>query len=548
MTKYKFKRLDAIATLIILLFFIINLATLMGFPSVHSDELWLKGIAEEMIDAKSFSVTEPFYDLYPRVIHPFRWLYNGVLILFLEIFAHSVAAVRLVSLIFATLSLVVFYWILRTSFENRWFSRIGLLLLALDIQFTYSAHMGRQETFILFLMLLGYYQFHRLKGVKSVLCLSSIILLGMGVHPNSFILAVSFAALYFVSWLLRLRPLSDLFGLIGVTSIGVFVYGGIGYLMNPTFLSEYLGYGAALGVDASPINRFEGFYWYWYKLFHQIGGTYDLFDIRWQLIIAGLLLVIWTPFVVIKIYQSRITSSAFKGSVFKSASHEQTAQWGVDAYALLIAIPTALLIIGRYNQTAVVFIMPFVILLLLETLSLISAGKILFHKKSPITAYVFFILLASLWAYHLFYNLQAYDAQRFYTLTYDEMLGKIESVVPNTATVLGNLNVIEAFDSNRFYDVRNLGYLEENALTIEDYLAERHIEYVIWHEEMDYIARTSPRWDFLYVSIEYDEAFHQYLSEHAVVVDSFENPLYAMRISKFSGTYPWMTTIYKLDN
>lgn len=540
MTKHKFKRLDAVATLIILLFFIINLATLMGFPTVHSDELWLKGIAEEMIDAKSFSVTEPFYDLYPRVIHPFRWLYNGVLILFLEIFSHSVAAVRLVSLVFGTLSLVVFYWILRNTFENKWFSRVGLLLLALDIQFTYSAHMGRQETFILFLLLLGYYQFHKQQGIKSVLWLSAIILLGMGVHPNSFLLGVSFAALFFVGWLLRKRPLSDLLGLIGVTGIGVFVYGGIGYLMNPTFLSEYLGYGAALGVDAAPINRLEGFYWYWYKLYHQIGGTYDLFDIRWQLIVAGLLLVIWTPFVVIKSYQSRAT--------FKSALQLQTDPWGVDAYTILISIPIALLIIGRYNQTAVVFIIPFVILLLLETLSILSAGKILFHKKSPKTASVFLILLASLWAYHLFYNLQAYDAQRFYTLTYDEMLDKIESVVPKTATVLGNLNVIEAFDANRFYDVRNLGYLEENALTIENYLAERKIEYVIWHEEMDYIVRTSPRWDFLYVTIAYEEALHQYLSEHAVVVDSFENPLYAMRISKFSGTYPWITTVYKLDN
>ncbi len=543
MTKHKFKRLDAIATLIILLFFIINLATLMGFPTVHSDELWLKGIAEEMIDAKSFSVTEPFYDLYPRVIHPFRWLYNSVLILFLEVFAHSVVAVRLVSLVFGTLCFVTFYWILKHHFENRWFVRFGLLMLALDIQFTYSAHMGRQETFILFLLLLGYYLFQKSKGVKTVLWLSAIILLGMGVHPNSFMLAVSFAALFFVSWLFRKRPLSDLFGLIGVTSIGVLLYSGIGYLMNPNFLSEYLGYGAALGVDAAPINRLEGFYWYWYKLYNQIGGTYDLFDIRWQLILAGVLLVIWTPFVVIKIYQSRARSSAFK-----SASQGQTAQWGIDTYVILIAIAVALLIIGRYNQTAIVFIIPFVILLLLETLSIFLNTKILNHKKSPKTAFVFLILLASLWAYHLFYNIQAYDAQRFYTLSYAEMLEKIETVVPKTATVLGNLNVIEAFDSNRFYDVRNLGYLEENALTIEDYLTERNIEYVIWHEEMDYIARTSPRWDFLYVSIDYEDALHQYLREHAMVVDSFENPLYAMRISKFSGTYPWVTTIYKLDN
>jgi len=536
MINYKFKGTDIIALFIILLFLVMNLLTLMAFPTVHSDEIWLKEIAEEMIDSKSFSITEPFYDLYPRVVHPFRWLYNSALILFLNVFGNSVYAVRLLSLTFGTLSLLVFYQILKNTFENRHFAWVGLLLLSLDIQFIYSTHMGRQETIILFLLLFGYLQFLKKTGLTSVLWLTAIILVGMGVHPNSFILGVSFAALFFISFLMHNRPIWHLILLIGLTSIGVAIYGIIGYQMNPYFMSEYLGYGASVGVELPVSNRLEGFYWYWYKLYKQIGGTYDLFNIKWQLMVFGTLIAIWTPVAAIRIFKAQFK----KESASKSSN-------GLTAYSVLMATSLAILIIGRYNQTAVVFIIPFVILLLLDSSVRLFETPLLKHKKSPFTSFVFLILLTSLWAFGLFSNLKDYDAQRFYTLSYENMLVRIESVVPKSSVVLGNLNIIEAFDPHRFYDVRNLGYLKSNQLSIEKYILDRKIEYIVLHEEMDYIARNSPKWDFLYISTGFNLTLRQYLDSHAIEIARFENPLYAMRISKFSGTYPWVTTIYKVN-
>ena len=528
----KFSKYDWIALCLITTFFCVNLVTLMAFPTVHSDELWLKGIATEMLNQGRFDITEPFYDLYPRVIHPFRWLYNSILIIILKFNGPSVASVRIVALIFGTLCLPLVYKIARKHFANPLYGLAATLLMCIDIQFVYSSHFGRQETFILFLLLLGYWLLLKDDGKHLVPKLSIIILLGMGVHPNSFILGVCFAGLLLFKWLMRDAPFSKLLKLIGITSIGTSLYVLIGYLMNPDFLKGYLNYGKSLGVDSEAINRFEGFYWYWYKLFNQIGGTYDLFDIKLTLILLGLLSLIWLPFLLYalaKVRRNRISASAFFPLV------------------TVIGIALSLLLIGRYNQTAIVFFVPFIILLSLQSLHmLLSTYERLNNNKSPITLPVLLTILAMLWGSNLWHNLNTYDQNRFYSKSYDAMLGEISKYVPEDSVVLGNLNIIEPFDPNRFYDIRNLGYLDQSANAFQNYVQSRGIQYIILHEEMDYIARTSPKWDFLYVNIDYYDNMQAYLKTHTKPIYAFDNPLYAMRLSRFSGTYPWQTVIYKV--
>ncbi len=526
---------DWIALCLIITFFCVNLCTLMAFPTIHSDELWLKGIASEMVNQGSFSVTEPFYDLYPRVIHPFRWLYNSALIASLNIYSDSVAAVRLVSLIFGTLSLLLIYKIARKHFVSPLYGIAAVGLLCLDIQFIYSNHLGRQETAILFLLLLGYYLLLKKDPPHLILKLSLIILLGLGVHPNSFILGLTFTGVLFLKGLLREMPMSHFLKLIGLTALGASFYLIIGLIMNPTFISGYFEYGSALGVDAPLLNRFEGFYWYWYKLFCQIGGTYDLFDIQLMLTLLGLQSLIWFP----------ILLNALIKSHLNKATHQNADIF--YPFVTLVCIALSLLIIGRYNQTAMVFLTPFIILLSLQSIHIILSMKPQRqNKKSPIILPVVLSVLAMFWGSNLWHNLSEYEAQRFYTKSYEAMLNEITAVVPRDSVVLGNLNIIEAFNPNRFYDIRNLGYLDNKTTAFEDYVESRQIEYIILHEEMDYIARTTPKWDFLYVNIDYYDAMQTYLAEHTIPLYAFENPLYAMRISRFSGTYPWQTVIYKV--
>ena len=112
----KLKRILPITALIA--YFIANLMTIMEFPTVHSDELWLMGITDEMIEQKSFAITEPFFDLYPRVVHPFRWLYHSLEALVFNILGSSAASARILSLVASVLALIVFYKILTHVLEN----------------------------------------------------------------------------------------------------------------------------------------------------------------------------------------------------------------------------------------------------------------------------------------------------------------------------------------------------------------------------------------------------------------------------------------------
>ncbi len=125
------------------------------------------------------------------------------------------------------------------------------------------------------------------------------------------------------------------------------------------------------------------------------------------------------------------------------------------------------------------------------------------------------------------------------------MVEVVGGMTADTDVVLGNLNTIEAFKGQRFYDIRNLAFLEENGITIGDYIKERGITLILIHEEMEYIRNTSPTWDFLYGSSYMDDLF-RYISENTELIGEFENPLYAMRISRYSGTYPWKTRIYRV--
>lgn len=499
-----------IAVCMIILFFIINALTLMRFPTVHSDELWLKGIANEMVAQKSFRVTEPFFDVYPRVIHPFRWAYNAVLICFLTVYDH-VFSVRMVSLVFSTFSLWIFYKILKKQFMDVPYRVLfGLAALIFNIQFIYSAHMGRQETMILFALLLGYYL---IITRKSELHLAILVLFTMGIHPNSFILGVLISGQLFYQAFFRIIEWKKLFKFLGLMGMGICLYFVAGKWLNPNFVSDYLTFGASLGIDSPNLGRFKGFYWYFYKLYQQIGGTYDLFNLKGYLLIFAVLSLGWTLFIAHSLYK-------------------KTPKYYSGAYVSLVSIFIALLLIARYNQTAIVFIMPFIILLLLETSKLHKRGWLI-----PLSFLVFSVI-------NLSQNINTYEKQRFYQLPYEEMVTQLSHALPENAVVFGNLNGLEAFDAQAFYDIRNLAFIETDLLT---YFKERGITHIVLHDEMDYLARNSETWGFLYGNMDHYEALLSLIQTHGTLVSSFENPIYAMRISRFSGTYPWETRIYKMN-
>jgi len=515
------KRYQFLSYFVILLFFIINLITLLDFPVIHSDEIWLKGIATHMMNSQRFDVTEPFYDLYPRVVHPFRWLYNGLLILAFNLTGDTIFTMRLVSLISMTLMLMCLIPILNRRFGVNATAPLALTILAFNIQLVATAHTGRQESIILLIMMVGYFLY--MANAKNLpIKLSLLLVLSFGIHPNSFLIGATFSALLFFGILMNRSSIRQLLAFWGLTVAGLLTTVMVGLSMNPNFISGYLAYGESLGVDSEPLGRFSGFYWYFVKLYHQIGGTYDLYQIKGPLLALFILL---TFFFVYWIFHRFIKRRTDQFEIFLPS-------------VMVLAILVGLLFIGRYNQTAVVFFMPFVMLMLIEWINFIC--------KKPLVVMSLLIVLLTASGFNLQNNMSSYWQQRFYVKNYGDVIDELQTLVSKDAIVLGNLNTLEAFDPYRFYDVRNLGYLTENGLDFETYIRDRNIDTLVLHEEMDYLYRTSPKWDFLYVNLDYYEDMQRFIDEHCVLVKSFENPLYAMRISKFSGTYPWKTAVYKV--
>ncbi|MBF4695279.1 ArnT family glycosyltransferase [Fusibacter ferrireducens] len=558
---------------LILLFFIINLFSLAQFPLIHSDETWLKGLSLEVWHQKNFGVTEPFFDLYPRVPHPFRWLFNLLQIGFMGLFGNTLFSARLLSLVASTLSLLIFYKILHleTQLDSRSKSKLssrsssksklkleslsrlkltpysitGLLLLMLNIQWLYAAHFGRQEALIMLCMLLSYWLCILLKKPRL---LALIVLLAIGIHPNSFLIGLMIFALLCYQIYKKRRPIKALFEFTFFLVMGFSAYLGFGFLMAPDFLTRYLSFGASLGVDAVPMSRLQNYYWFWIKLYKQIGGTYELFNIKIELLTLGFLILTiplvallkktfpfinpnWTE------HNKHTEHTGFSSSSEKGSSSEKSllfSQLRFEPYIALMSILLGIFIIGRNNQTSVVFLLPFLVLMVLNLLP-----KLYFTKWVSVVLILFALL-------NLQSDLKEYAMRFPYAESYERTQAKITAAIPKEATILGNINVMEGFNPNRFYDIRNLAYLEVNHLTLQDYIRERHIDYIIIHDEMDYIASCSPKWDFLYDNMTYWDELKTYLSTHTELVAEIDNPLYAMRISKYAGTYPWQTKIYRI--
>lgn len=511
---------------VLILYFLANLLTLLDIPAVHSDELWLKGITDEMLRKKSFAVTEPFFDLYPRVVHPFRLLFHMLQALFFQIFGSSIWTARLLSLVTSTASLAVFWNILRRSRQSLLLPIAGTAALALNLQFIYSAHFGRQDSLILLLLLMVYdlVSYSRFSAAKLSLALAVITILGMLVHPNSFLIGILASALLLIKILCEEAPRKVLGFYTLLTSAGFCLILIIGNLLNPGFLSGYLQFGESLGIESTPMGRIEGFYWFWFKLFKRIGGTYELLDLQPEILLLLSLLVFLPMLAFIARKKHRHLLSTL------------WAPWGA-----LLGINLGLLLIGRYNQTSVVFLIPFLFLALVNGIS--ALAEITGSRQGAVLASLILLLLIPVRLYH---EVQNYYIAQPYKLRYEAMLTKIDDAVDDHAVILGNLNTIEAFEGQVFYDIRNLAFLDEEKITLEEYIRDRGITVILLHEEMDYIRETAPTWDFLYGSEFYLEDLFTFVGEHAEAPAAFENPQYAMRIAKYAGTYPWKTKIYRV--
>ena len=497
---------DLIFIFFITFYFLYNSLHLLDFFYVHSDETWLIGLSKAMFDHKTFQMTEPFFDLYPRTIHGLRLVYVILQGLFIQLFQSSIYAGRFLSLVSGTLTL----WLVRKWLSKEKLSFMSqmmvILFIGLQLQFLMTLHSARQESLILLAMVACLYFYdHKFKA----LILATITGLSIAIHPNSFLIFTGLISLMVFDWTAKKISLKTILIYVITMSMwaGFFIF--VSLLLNKNFISEYINYGRSLGIVDFNISRTSGFYYYYYKIYHQIAGTYYLVNNRLLLLISFASYVLGFFMIFIK---------------------KTKANTIIRPFFMVTGINIGLIIIGRYNQTAIIFPLFFFMVLIMGLINMLSIKR--------------FFLYGILGLMLIFQGSITYE--HIVTQNYDQQATLEEAFrdIPKDAVILGNINLLNHFEDQVFYDYRNLWHLSgPQAL---DYIQERNINYIIWPEEMAYIY-PHEKWHILYGPMAYYPDLANFL-EDQTLVKSIESKTYGNRISRYVNTYPWRIQIYKVHS
>lgn len=490
----------------LLLYFGVNLMFLTDYPFVHSDEAWLSGLTRNMMESGSLGVTETFFDLKPRWPHAIKSLFHLLQMPFILILGYSVFSVRLLSLVASVGSLIIFYFFIsslqkKSGEKNNNLPLYGTILLSLNIQFLYASHFARQEI-LLIAGLLGC-ALLILRG--HPLSAGLITGLSIGLHPNSFIIGTMGLALTLTSF--REKPSAAIRYSMGAGLFAIFFI-TLSFFWDPAFPVHYFQYGnSEFDVGAPVHSKLAEFPLFLEKIWHQVSGTYYVPDIRIWMVLFGL--VIPTGLLIPLLQKEDNQPLLF-------------------LYRGLLGIFLGVVIIGRYNQTSIIFFLP----LLMALLLLILQGVLGRPQKKALVPLALMVLIAGS-AYHSWINAAPWlpsESTPQQRETYDRYLEEIGSAVPQDARVLANLNADYYFRNGSLRDVRNLTYLKDSGLSVEDYIRQNHIQYIILSDEMDFIYERRPVWNMIYGNPRYVPEFRQFTEEKCILVHQFRDSTYGIRV------------------
>lgn len=510
----------------IICYFIISLYTLTKFPFVHSDEPWLSGLTRNMMETGNLGITETFYNLKPRFPHGIKILFHLLQMPFLVIFGYNVFSFRLLSLVFACMSLILFYVLLKFVFCRKdregtnWYPLLGTILLSVDVQFIYASHFARQEIILVFIMIFAIYALLKKKTIAAAVATG----LAIGIHPNSFLIGTMCLAILVpfgagavhsqigdgkVNPQDRLKAWKPLALYTGITGAFAVIFIGISLFFDRDFVKHYLAYGdSEFDIGAPLTNKLAEVPYFIEKIWYRVSGTYFVPEIKLELILFGLALV----FAVILIVSSQKLDN--KEIVFTLKG--------------LTGLIAGMIIIGRYNQTSILFVFPLFFLLILLVIQ--SGFRLLIPGRVWLRNMIVFILAVCL-ATSSYINIKPWTAY-----SYEDYIGEISKTVEPDDKVLANLNSEYYFDNGKLLDYRNLSYLKENNMTVAEYIEENDIEYIILSEELDFIYSQRPVWNMIYGNLRYMDELNAYTREQCVLVDSFKNKVYSVRIVQFVGS------------
>lgn len=519
------KRYRTAAVVYITLFSLISLSFLTLFPYVHSDESWLAGLTRAMMTEKSPAATEPFFDAKPRHPHSIKILFHLLQMIPLSLFGYSAFSVRLVSWAAGAVALWFAFLAGGRLLDSE---KKGLLVMAVfsaDIQFLYASHFARQEILLCMVQWIclwillnpeGFYDERRGVGLGILTGLS------IGLHPNSFLLGCMNGCCFLAAAFMKRKGREGRKGgwkplLLYVLTTGGFaaVFVGMSLGMDREFVRHYAAYGQAeFGTGAPFWEKIGGFFGFLRRLYERNSGTYYLPDIRPQFFFFGV-------------------SALAAGAAAVSMREEMPGLAGRTAVlgAGALGIAGGMMCIGRYNQTSVLFFFPFGYLAAAMALELYE-GRVKMGLWAVLGAAV-----VSFTAWQAVPEIKKTD--------YDSYGRQIAELVPEGAKVLGNLNMEFFTEYGCLRDYRNLPYALEGEGLLE-YLDRNEIEYIVYHEELDYLWEHRPYYNVIYGNVMFVRELRDYCEEHCQVVGSFQNSRYGIRVAGILGREEYgQVTVYR---
>ena len=409
------------------------------------------------------------------------------------------------------------------------------LLLALDIQFLYASHFARQEILLVLIFLLSLYLYLRGRagnGEKWFRWSALTIGLGIGIHPNSFLIALPVGGFLLLDLFAtgrsgpQLRPglrrLGEYLLILSLCAVGFIA---LSYLMDPRFLQHYTAFGDTVGVSEPLYMKFFTFPDFYEKIFRRISGTYYTPEIRFQFYLFGGILLL-TPLWMIFRPRLRMPAGRLLFGIF------------------MINLGT--LVLGKYSQPSIILHFPLYYLLLGEILTDMGSLK---QNPLPRAMPIVLAVLLTIQGINTGFNLAEVIGPQGSSSreNYNEYTGHIAEYIPPDARVLANLNAEYYFDFGVLRDYRNLAYLRQNRMSFAGYIKKNRIEYIIYPEEMDVIHARRPVWNILYGNVTaYYREMRSFLADNCEEIGTFSSPVYAMRITRYSGQKDWAVKVYRV--
>ncbi|MDC7233123.1 MAG: hypothetical protein PQJ58_07810, partial [Spirochaetales bacterium] len=403
------------------------------------------------------------------------------------------------------------------SRENHFTAMICVVWMSLDVQFLYISRLGRQEI-LLILILLGILNIlaqEDLSSRKKGSFAGLLTGLSAGFHPNSFILACMAGLIILAGIAGKKREWKEAILYVLTTAAAASLFVMLSFHFNPDFIRDYRSYGAPLGVLDTPDIKLLKFPAFFSKLYQQVSGTYHTPNIRMQMILFPLFLL--------------LSLIPFKTD---SRSFRMTAWYTIPGWA---GYCTGLLIIGKYSQPSISFLLPFYFLSASDFLNRLKD-----HRTLRYALYILFLGTA------LFFSASDMHQE---TERFDEYLIKLHRYIPENGRLLSGLHMDFLVPEGQLYDWRNLHFLKEEDISLAQYVDERDIRYILYTEELSYIYRNRPYWNVLYGNTaHWVPQLEQFTEQNCTLLAELESPGYGIRITSLRYTRPWYVKIYQVDN